>query len=353
MTDDGGLPAGGGPALRAEMVFFAHLIMKPLFNTLAELSNGVYKPGDDQYHIQHIGLCSSMAEHGFRKAGAEGSSPSIGFMNLQDKYNSLQQILKELGGVVVAYSGGVDSTFLLKAAVDTLGAENVLACISVGPVEPKGQQDRAVKIAKDIGANLKIIEADELSDPNFTANKADRCFHCKSHLCRILLDIAKEQGFKHVIFGTNYDDLGDYRPGNRAMKVFGIRSPLAEAKLTKSDIRQLSRNLGLPTADLPASPCLASRIAYGLEVTEQRLKQIDEAEDFLRSLGFVELRVRHHDTIVRIEVNPQDIVKVSAEPVRSQIVDKMKSLGFKFITVDLQGYRCGSLNEILSEEEKD
>jgi len=274
-------------------------------------------------------------------------------MNLQDKYNSLQQILKELGGVVVAYSGGVDSTFLLKAAVDTLGAENVLACISVGPVEPKGQQDRAVKIAKDIGANLKIIEADELSDPNFTANKADRCFHCKSHLCRILLDIAKEQGFKHVIFGTNYDDLGDYRPGNRAMKVFGIRSPLAEAKLSKSDIRQLSRELGLSTADLPASPCLASRIAYGLEVTEQRLKQIDEAEDFLRSLGFVELRVRHHDTIVRIEVNPRDIVKVSAEPVRSQIVDKMKSLGFKFVTVDLQGYRCGSLNEILSEEEKD
>jgi uncharacterized protein len=274
-------------------------------------------------------------------------------MNLNGKYNSLEQNLRELGGVVVAYSGGVDSTFLLKAAVDTLGAENVLACISVGPVEPEGQFERASKIAKSIGAKLKAIEADELSNPNFTANKADRCFHCKSHLCKILLDIAKEQGMKHVIFGTNYDDLGDYRPGNRAMKVFGIRSPLAEAKLSKGDIRQLSRELGLPTADLPSSPCLASRIAYGLEVTEQRLKQIDEAEDFLRSLGFVELRVRHHDTIVRIEVNPRDIVKVSAEPVRSQIVDKMKSLGFKFITVDLQGYRCGSLNEMLSEEEKD
>jgi uncharacterized protein len=334
----------------AQDEFFAALWSRRLridrMNPLCKLSN-------EQYYSWHISLCSSTAEHGFRKAGAEGSSPSIGFMNLQDKYNSLQQILGELGRVVVAYSGGVDSTFLLKAAVDTLGAENVLACISVGPVEPEGQQDRAVKIAKDIGANLKIIDADELSDPNFTANKADRCFHCKSHLCKILLDVAKEQGMKHVIFGTNYDDLGDYRPGNRAMKVFGIRSPLAEAKLSKSDIRQLSRNLGLPTADLPASPCLASRIAYGLEVTEQRLKQIDEAEDFLRSLGFVELRVRHHDTIVRIEVNPQDIVKVSAEPVRSQIVDKMKSLGFKFITVDLQGYRCGSLNEILSEEEKD
>jgi len=273
-------------------------------------------------------------------------------MDLQEKFNSLQEILKKLGKVIVAYSGGVDSTFLLKAAVDTLGAENVLACISVGPAEPGSQFERAVKIAKSIGANLKIIEADELSDPNFTANKADRCFHCKSHLCKILLDIAEEQGFKHVIFGTNYDDLDDYRPGNRAMKVFGIRSPLAEAKLTKEDIRQLSRQMKLPTADLPSSPCLASRIAYGLEVTEQRLKQIDDAEDFLRSLGFVELRIRHHDTIARIEVNPQDIIKVTTEPLRSQIVKKMKSLGFKFVTVDLQGFRSGSLNEPLSEEEK-
>jgi len=273
-------------------------------------------------------------------------------MDLQEKFNSLQEILKKLGKVIVAYSGGVDSTFLLKAAVDTLGAENVLACISVGPAEPGSQFERAVKIAKSIGANLKTIEADELSDPNFTANKADRCFHCKSHLCKILLDIAEEQGFKHVIFGTNYDDLDDYRPGNRAMKVFGIRSPLAEAKLTKEDIRQLSRQMKLPTADLPSSPCLASRIAYGLEVTEQRLKQIDDAEDFLRSLGFVELRIRHHDTIARIEVNPQDIIKVTTEPLRSQIVKKMKSLGFKFVTVDLQGFRSGSLNEPLSEEEK-
>ncbi len=293
-----------------------------------------------------------MVEHGFRKAGVEGSNPSIGFMNLQEKFGSLQTILKKLDTVVVAYSGGVDSTFLLKAAVDTLGAENVLACMSVGPVEPKGQLDRAVKVAKNIGVRLKTIEADELSNPLFTANKADRCFHCKSHLCRILSDIAKEQGFKHVVFGTNYDDLDDYRPGNRAMKVFGIRSPLAEAKLTKNDIRQLSKKLGLPTADLPASPCLASRFAYGLEVTEQRLKQIDEAENFLRTLGLVEFRVRHHDTIARIEVNPQDIVKVTAEPVRSQIVKKMKSLGFKFVTIDLQGFRSGSLNEPLSEEEK-
>ncbi len=274
------------------------------------------------------------------------------FMTVQDKYDSLQNILKRLGKVIVAFSGGVDSTFLLKAAVDTLGTENVLACISIGPVEPKRQLDIAAKAAKSIGAKLKIIEADELSNPQFTSNKADRCFHCKSHLCKVLLDIAKEQGYKHVIFGTNYDDLDDYRPGNLAMKVFGIRSPLAEARLSKNEIRQLSRKLGLPTADLPSSPCLASRIAYGLEVTEERLKQIDEAEEFLRSLGFSDIRVRHHDTIARIEVNLRDIVKVTAEPIRTKIANKLKKLGFKFVTVDLQGFRSGSLNEALTKEEK-
>ncbi len=273
-------------------------------------------------------------------------------MILKGKNNSLQEILKGLDRVVVAYSGGVDSTFLLKAAVDTLGVENVLACINVGPAEPSGQFQRADEFAQSIGVELKTIDTDELGDPNFTANKADRCFHCKSRICKILLDIAKEQGFDNVVFGTNYDDLDDFRPGNRAMKMFGIRSPLAEAKLTKDDIRQLSRQMNLPTADLPSSPCLASRIAYGLKVTEQRLRQIDEAEQFLRVLGFVEFRVRHHDCLARIEVNPQDIEKVTTEPIRSKIVEKLKSLGFKFVTVDLQGYRTGSLNEMLSKEVK-
>jgi len=273
-------------------------------------------------------------------------------VNLREKFNSLQKILKKLNKVIVAYSGGVDSSFLLKAAVDTLGAENVLACINAGPAEPAGQLQRAKEFAQSVGVKLKTIETDELSDPNFTANKADRCFHCKSRICRILVDIAKEQGFDNVVFGTNLDDLDDFRPGNRAMKVFGVRSPLAEAKLTKNDIRQLSRRMKLATADLPSSPCLASRIAYGLEVTEQRLRQVDEVEEFLRSLGFVEFRVRHHDIIARIEVDPKDIEKVTAEPTRSKIAEKLKSLGFRFVTVDLQGYRSGSLNELLSEDEK-
>lgn len=274
-------------------------------------------------------------------------------ITVEQKYESLKTILKKLGKVVVAYSGGVDSTFLLKAAVDTLGVENVLACISAGVVEPKHVLQRARRIAKDFGVRLVTIDTDELEDPNFAANKADRCFHCKSHLCKELLDVAKKNGFEHVVFGTNFDDLGDFRPGNRAMKVFGARSPLAEAGLTKKDIRDLSRKMGLETADVPASPCLASRVIYGLEITEERLKQIEQAEEFLRGVGLVEFRVRHHDTIARIEVHPEDMKKIMSEKNRTAIIAKLKELGFKYITVDLQGFRSGSLNEVLTKKEKD
>jgi len=268
-------------------------------------------------------------------------------MNLNKKYELLKQLLHKFGRVVVAYSGGVDSTFLLKAAVDTLGTENVLACIAKGPSLPKSQYLRAVKLAKKINVKIQAIKQTEMADAAYADNKADRCFYCKSHLFEILTRIAKEKKFNYVICGHNFDDIKDYRPGNQAAKKYGIYSPLMEAKLTKEDIRQLSRQLGLPTANIPASPCLASRIMYGLKITTQKLKQIEQAEEFLKKFGLVEFRVRHHDEIARIEVHPQDFKKIAAEPNRPKIIKKLKSLGFKYITIDLQGFRSGSLNESL------
>jgi pyridinium-3,5-biscarboxylic acid mononucleotide sulfurtransferase len=271
-------------------------------------------------------------------------------VNLKEKYNSLQKVLKKLDKVVVAYSGGVDSTFLLKAAAETLGAEKVLACIAEGPSLPRSQYLRAVETAKNMGVEVRTVKPNELADMAYSANKADRCFRCKSYLYKILADIAREQKFGGVVCGHNVDDKKDFRPGNRAAEDFGVRSPLMEAELTKEDIRKLSRQMELPTADIPASPCLASRIAYGLEITEERLKQVEEAEEVMRGLGLVEFRVRHHDTIARIEVQPGDMDKVMGE--RSRIVEKLQELGFKYVTIDLQGFRSGSLNESLTEEQK-
>lgn len=273
-------------------------------------------------------------------------------MDLQNKYILLQKILKNFGKVVIAYSGGVDSTFLLKVAVDTLVPENVQAVIARGTSLPDFQYKQAIETAKKIGVEARTIETAEMDDLNFIANNSDRCFHCKKHLMKDLTDIARQNGFKNVLCGTNADDKHDFRPGQRAVEIFGVHCPLSDANMTKEDIRHLSRQLGLPTAEQPASPCLASRISYGLEINEQRIKQVEQGEEFLRSFGLVEFRLRHHDTIARIEVHKEDFDKIIKESARSQIVEKLKSLGFKYVTIDLQGFRSGSMNEVLAEEKE-
>ena len=271
-------------------------------------------------------------------------------MNIDEKYNSLKEILHSLKRVIVAYSGGVDSTFLLKAAVDTLGVENVVPCIGISGSLAQSQYQLALKTAKQIGVEVEQVNLNELRDEKYSANKADRCFHCKSHLYGVLVTIAKEKGYDHVVCGANFDDMDDYRPGNRAAGVFEVKSPLMDAKMTKADIRHLSKMLGLETFDMPASPCLASRIAYEVEVTEDKLMQVERAEEFIRSMGLVEFRVRHHENMARIEVTEKDFDKIAHH--REKISAKLKEIGFKFVALDLQGFRSGALNEVLSEDEK-
>ena len=203
-----------------------------------------------------------------------------------------------------------------------------------------------------MGLALEQIKTSELDSPDFCANKANRCFHCKSHLYKLLTGLGKEKNIEHILCGSNLDDMDDYRPGNRAAKIFNVKSPLADAELTKNDIRILSRKLNLPTADIPASPCLASRIPYGQMITEENLKQVELAEDFLASLGFVELRVRHYGDTARIELNRQQIEMIIKDPVRTEVTEKFKSIGFNYTTIDLEGFHSGSLNEILTEEQK-
>jgi len=273
-------------------------------------------------------------------------------MNLQQKYDKLKEILRQADRLLIAYSGGVDSTFLLKAAVETLGKNKVAACIARGPSLPQSQYDRAVELAKEIGAELINIETDEMNDEAYLANKADRCYHCKSRLFERLADVANERGFDTINCGHNLDDTKDYRPGNTAAVDFSVSTPLIEAELTKQDIRQLSEKLNLPTAGIPASPCLASRIAYGLEISQENLGQVEEAEEYLRGLGLVEFRVRHHGEVARIEVHPEDMPKIMQEDIRKKIVEKLRELGFKFVALDMTGFRSGSLNEILSQAEK-
>jgi len=261
-----------------------------------------------------------------------------------EKLNALRGILSDLGSVVVAYSGGTDSTLLLKVAHEELGQKSV-AVTAVSPTLTREEMDCAARLAEQIGAEHLLIESDELDSPDYVANSPDRCYYCKHLRFDTLMQLAQERGFLHVVDGTNVDDRGDHRPGMRAGRELGVRSPLQEAGFTKADIRAASRRLGLPNWNEPSNACLASRIPYGTPITRERLQQIEEAERLLHELGFAQLRVRVHGDVARIEVQAESLADVLER--RLLILDQLRKLRFSYVTLDLEGYRTGSMNETL------
>ena len=267
------------------------------------------------------------------------------------KFQNLKKILSEMDSVLVAYSGGVDSTLVLRVAKEVLGSR-VLAVTAESSVYPSEEVEQAKALAENLGVKYKIIETQELSNPKFFNNPKDRCYWCKRELFGELISIARKNDLNYVLDGTNLDDMDDFRPGMKAAHEFGIRSPLKEAGFTKEDIRSLSKRLGLPIWDKPSLPCLASRFPYGMKITEENLVKVDQAETFLKMLDLTQVRVRHHDTIARIEVPKEDIPKLFEETARSRLLSYLKKLGYSYVAVDIEGYRTGSMNEVLTGDDK-
>jgi uncharacterized protein len=267
-------------------------------------------------------------------------------MNLDNKEERLREIFRELDSVIVAYSGGVDSSYVAYVANAELGPRAV--CITGQSASlPEYQRAEIDGVVQKFGFQHEVINTEELENPGYRANNPDRCFFCKDELYTKLESVARTRGIEYIVDGSTVDDLGDYRPGRRAASQHAVRSPLIEAGLTKSEVRELSRRATLPTWDKPASPCLSSRIAYGTTVTIERLGKVDRGEEILREFGFREFRVRHHDQLVRIEIAPAEMDRVLRKDLVAELARRFRELGFKYVTLDLEGFRSGSMNEVL------
>lgn len=267
-------------------------------------------------------------------------------LTAEEKERNLRRLMREMQTVLVAYSGGVDSAYLALIATRELG-ENALCVTGISPSVSQIQRDEAEQIAKDFRFNFQTIATDELANPAYQANPNNRCYFCKTELYGKLSVLAKEKEIEYVLDGTNTDDLGDYRPGKTAAREKDVRSPLIEVGLSKNEIRELSKKHNLSTWDKPASPCLSSRIAYGVPVTIERLSKIERGEEILRRAGFREFRVRVHGEIVRLEIAPSEMTRALNLEVTEKLAEQFRKLGFKFVTLDLHGYRSGALNETL------
>lgn len=262
------------------------------------------------------------------------------------KFEKLKNLLGEMGKVLVAFSGGVDSSFLLKVAIDVLG-ENVLAVIASSETYPEKERDEAVKLAKRLNVRYEVIQTKELENPDFAHNPPERCYFCKMELFSKLKDIAESEGIPHVLDGSNFEDTSDFRPGAKAAEELGVLSPLKEVGLVKQEIRQLSKYVDLPTWNKPSMACLSSRFPYFTEIEPESLKQVAQAEEFLKGLGFNQVRVRHHGQIARIEIEPQEFSKIVEKATKEKIINAFKKFGFIYIALDLAGFRSGSMNEPL------